>query len=63
MAAKTNFIDISGANDVIIENKVPKPMFSGQGIRGNWIEQWQNHRFQDGGQNGGQNKFYWYHRI
>ena len=29
MAAKTDFIDISGDNDAIIKNKVPKPMFWG----------------------------------
>ena len=31
MAAKTEFIDISGDNDAIIENKVSKPKFLGSG--------------------------------
>ena len=29
MVAKTDFINISGDNDVIIKNKVSKPMFLG----------------------------------
>ena len=33
MAAKTNFINISGYNDAVVENKVSKSIFGGQGIR------------------------------